>query len=68
MFYIITNIILIILNIIVLIKTFSFGIYEIKNNNNKLGGVLSIIIEIFVFILIFYIIFTSSWVAYLEAS
>lgn len=51
MFYTIMNIVLNILNVFVLIKTLSFSIYEIKNNN-KLGGVISIIFEILVFILI----------------
>ena len=26
---------------------FSFGMYEIKNNNNKLGGILTIIFDLF---------------------
>ena len=51
MFYTIMNIILNILNVFVLVKTLSFSIYEIKNNN-KLGGIISIIFEILVFILI----------------
>lgn len=55
MFYIIMNIIINILNVIILIKTLSFSVYEIKNNN-KMGGVISIIVEIVVFVLIFYLL------------
>ena len=55
MFYIIMNIIINIFNVIILIKTLSFSVYEIKNNN-KMGGVISIIVEIVVFVLIFYLL------------
>lgn len=58
MFYTIMNIILNILNVFVLVKTLSFSIYEIKNNN-KLGGVISIILEILVFILILYLLWVK---------
>ena len=50
------NIIINILNIIVLFKTFSFGLYEIKTNNNKFGGIASIVVEVFVFVLILYLL------------
>lgn len=56
MFYILMNIIINILNVIVLIKTFSFGLYEIKTNNNKFGGIASIVVEVFVFVLILYLL------------
>lgn len=56
MFYILMNIIINILNIIVLFKTFSFGLYEIKTNNNKFGGIASIVVEVFVFVLILYLL------------
>ena len=36
----------IILSIIIFIKTTSYGIYEIKENNNKLGGVVVISIAV----------------------
>lgn len=36
---------LILIAIYVFIKTVSYGIYEIKNNNNKLGGILVIVIR-----------------------
>ena len=51
------NIILHILNIFVLIKTFSYGMYEIKVNNNKVGGIISIVLQIIVFILIVYLLY-----------
>lgn len=56
MFYILMNIIINILNVIVLFKTFSFGLYEIKTNNNKFGGIASIVVEVFVFVLILYLL------------
>lgn len=51
------NIILHILNIFVLIKTFSYGMYEIKVNNNKVGGIISIVLQIIVFLLIVYLLY-----------
>lgn len=59
MFYTIMDIVLNILNIIVLIKTISFASYEIKTNNNKFGGVLTILIEAIVFGLMLYIIWVK---------
>jgi len=55
MFYSVMSIVLNILNLIVLIKGISFSMYEIKNNNNKFGGVVTIITGIIVFGLILYI-------------
>lgn len=40
------TIFLLLLSIWVLIKTISYGIYEIKNNNNKPGGIVVIILAI----------------------
>lgn len=51
------HIILHILNIFVLIKTFSYGMYEIKVNNNKMGGIVSIVLQIIVFLLIVYLLY-----------
>lgn len=51
------HIILHILNIFVLIKTFSYGMYEIKVNNNKVGGIISIVLQIIVFLLIVYLLY-----------
>jgi len=36
----------IILSIVIFIKTTSYGIYELKENNNKLGGVVVISIAV----------------------
>lgn len=36
---------LILIGIYVFVKTVSYGIYEIKNNNNKSGGILVIVIR-----------------------
>jgi len=36
---------LILIGLYVFIKTVSYGIYEIKNNNNKIGGILVIVIR-----------------------
>lgn len=40
------RIIILILSIIIGIKTISYGIYEIKNNSNKLGGIFVISLAI----------------------
>ena len=55
MFYNLMNIAINILNIFVLIKTFSFSLYEIKTKNNKFGGVISILLEVIIFLLILYL-------------
>lgn len=36
---------LILIAIYILVKTISYGIFEIKNNNNKIGGILVIVIR-----------------------
>lgn len=36
---------LILIGLYILLKTVSYGIYEIKNNNNKFGGILVIVIR-----------------------
>lgn len=41
------QILVILLTIIVFIKTLSYGIYELNNNNNKLGGFTVITFSIF---------------------
>lgn len=51
------NIILYILNIFVLMKTFSYGMYEIKVNNNRIGGIISIVLQIIVFLVIVYLLY-----------
>lgn len=51
------NIILYILNIFVLMKTFSYGMYEIKVNNNRIGGIISIVLQIIVFLVIAYLLY-----------
>ena len=56
MFYTIMSIVINILNVVVLIKGFSFSIYEIKNNNNKFGGIITIITGVIVFALLIYIL------------
>lgn len=43
---ILLNILIILLSIIIFIKTFNYGIFEIKNNNNKSGGITVIIVSI----------------------
>lgn len=60
MYSITMHIILHILNIFVLIKTFSYGMYEIKVNNNKIGGIISIVLQMIVFSLIIYLLFRQS--------
>ena len=39
------NIFIFFIGIYILIKTVSYGLYEIKNNNNKLVGILVIVIR-----------------------
>ena len=56
MFYTIMSVVLNILNVVVLIKGISFSIYEIKNNSNKFGGIITIITGVIVFTLIIYIL------------
>lgn len=56
MFYTIMSVVLNILNVVVLIKGCSFALYEIKNNSNKFGGIITIITGIIVFSLILYIL------------
>lgn len=51
------HIILYILNIFVLMKTFSYGMYEIKVNNNRIGGIISIVLQIIVFLVIAYLLY-----------
>lgn len=51
------HIILHILNIFVLIKTWSYSAYEIKNNNNKISGIVSIVLQVAVFVLIVYLLY-----------
>ena len=43
---ILLNILIIVLSIIIFIKTLNYGIYEIKSNNNKSGGITVIITSI----------------------
>ena len=45
------KILVIILSIIIFIKTTSYGIYELKENNNKFGGVVIITIAAVSFVL-----------------
>ena len=59
MFYTAMNIILNILNVFVLIKTFSYSFYEIKTNNNKSGGIISIVTEVLVFLLVLYLLWVK---------
>ena len=40
------KIVIVILSLIILIKTTSYGIYEIKNNENKFGGIFVITLAI----------------------
>lgn len=40
------RIVVIILSIYIVLKTISYGIYEIKNNENKSGGIAVIVISI----------------------
>jgi len=40
-----------ILSIIIFIKTTSYGLYELKENNNKSGGIIVIAIAVFALIL-----------------
>ena len=60
MYSITMHIILHILNIFVLIRTCSYSMYEIKVNNNKIGGIISIVLQIIVFSLIIYLLFRQS--------
>ena len=36
---------LILIGLYIFVKTISYGIFEIKNNNNKIGGILVIVIR-----------------------
>lgn len=54
MSYFIINIILSILNVMILFKTFSYAIYELKTNNNKLGAIVCFTTGIIAFFLIIY--------------
>lgn len=38
------NVIIFILTLWIFIKTFSYGLFEIKSNNNKIGGTVVIIL------------------------
>lgn len=40
-------IVLIMFSVFVLIKTISYGLYEIKKENNKIGGICFIVFSIF---------------------
>lgn len=40
------RIVIVILSIFIIFKTVSYGIYEIKNNNNKIGGIAVITVSI----------------------
>lgn len=48
MFNFIYNFIFLICSLIILIKTISYGIYEIKNENNKHGGIVVITFSLLV--------------------
>lgn len=54
---ILLNILIIVLSIIIFIKTLNYGIYEIKNNSNKSGGVTVIIVSIITLVLSVLIIY-----------
>ena len=51
------DILIIILSIIIFIKTLNYGIYEIKSNNNKSGGITVIITSIITLVLSVLIIY-----------
>lgn len=40
------RIVIVILSIFMVLKTFSYGIYEIKNNENKSGGITVIFVSL----------------------
>jgi hypothetical protein len=40
------RIVIVILSIFIVLKTFSYGIYEIKNNENKSGGIAVICVSL----------------------
>ena len=44
------NIIFIVFSVIVFIKTISYGIFEIKTNNNTFGGIVIFLIALFALI------------------
>lgn len=44
-------------SIFIFFKTISYGIYEIKTNNNKLGGCIIIIISIIILFLPSYMVY-----------
>ena len=53
------DLLFVLISLYVLIKTIYYGIYEIKQNNNKTGGIVVIIFSTSVFIfLIIVILFT----------
>ncbi|MBR0350398.1 MAG: hypothetical protein IJH76_00995 [Clostridia bacterium] len=58
MFNMIYNFIFIIASILILIKAIAYGLYEIKNENNKSGGItiicFSVLVTIFVNIVVFF--------------
>jgi len=45
------RILVVILSIIIFIKTTSYGVYELKENNNKTGGIVVISIAVIALIL-----------------
>lgn len=53
------NIIFIVFSVVVFIKTISYGIFEIKTNNNTLGGIVIFLIALFAFIFPNVIILTN---------
>lgn len=44
------NIVFIVFSIIIFIKTISYGVFEIKTNNNTFGGIVIFLIALFAFI------------------
>lgn len=53
------NIIFIVFSVIVFIKTISYGIFEIKKNNNTFGGIVIFLIALFALIFPNIIILTN---------
>lgn len=59
MFNFVYDFIFTVTSLIILIKSISNGIYEIKTENNKIGGIAVITVSIFVVVFVNFIIWTK---------
>lgn len=59
MFNFVYDFIFTVISLIILVKSIAYGIYEIKTENNKSGGISVITFSIFVVIFVNFIIWTK---------